>query len=435
MSMESRIAHRWARSEKTARYLTLTFHTDPGHGWLEVPIAMLKELGIHKDISPYSYRRGQNAYLEEDVDAGKFMRAAKEAGWNIRYREQHKNNSPIRDYRGFRSASEKTARLLKRHIKILDKFLDGGYGPKFRGFETVLWDDLPPRVRADLERVKNTETLWSDAERYISDKLYNRARMWSRSSSEKIAAKTDEETGYDVSSEEWVLTLGDAIAKANPRLPGRVEVDKGSMRGALELSHPEYGVFMYATPFISNSGRSGISFLMDSDSPWDPSDNWDHRIKWTGDIRKDVATWTKQVSKDLRDILKQTPKQGSVKTAKAKNKRVFIDYRRDTLILDFRGDSGMRALDPKKLQNLYRDFFIDVVNLEKKVGLISTSRGHSAIEVYQGELGFHIQRWYKVRDIMQLPIFHERYDGLDEKVQVENAIADALVAAGWGAHK
>ena len=227
MSMESRIAHRWARSEKTARYLTLTFHTDPGHGWLEVPIAMLKELGIHKDISPYSYRRGQNAYLEEDVDAGKFMRAAKEAGWNIRYREQHKNDSPIRDYRGYRSASEKTA--------------------------------------------------------------------------------------------------------------------------------------------------------------------------------------------------------------KAKNKRVFIDWRGETVILDFRGDSGMRALDPKKLQNLYRDFAIDVVNTEKKVGLISSSKGHSAIEVYQGELGFHIQRWYKARDIRQLPLFQDSTQGVDPQTgEVGGSeLWRTLRSAGW----
>ena len=324
------------------------------------------------------------------------------------------------------AGAEKTSRLLKRHIKILEKHLDSR---NLDGWEQIDYDSLPPQVRRDLDRVKAGESLWSDVNRWIDD--YMDDKRYRRRASEKIAAKTDEETGYDVSSEEWVLTLGDAIAKANPRLPGRVEVDKGGMRGALELSHPEYGVFMYATPFISNSGRSGISFLMDSDSPWDPSDNWDHRIKWTGDIRKDVATWTKQVSKDLRDILKQTPKQGSVKTAKAKNKRVFVDFRRDTLILDFRGDSGMRALDPKKLQNLYRDFFIDVVNTENKVGLISSSKGHSAIEVYQGELGFHIQRWYSVRDIMNLPLFDERYDGLDRKEQVNEGVGQALRSAGW----
>ena len=203
------------------------------------------------------------------------------------------------------AGAEKTARLLKRHIKILDKFLDGGYGPKFRGFETVLWDDLPPRVRADLERVKNTETLWSDAERYISDELYNRARMWSRSASEKTAL------------------------------------------------------------------------------------------------------------------------------AKTKNKRVFLDLRGTTLILDFRGDSGMRALDPKKLQNMYRDFFIEVVNTEKALSFPSTSRGHSTVEVFQGELGFHVQRWYKWDDTAEY--LHEDLDGEYSTRDIMDAIKDALSHQGWKA--
>lgn len=52
------------------------FHTDPGHGWLEVPHQVLAELGqTHDDYSPYSYRDAQNVYLEEDCDAGDFILA------------------------------------------------------------------------------------------------------------------------------------------------------------------------------------------------------------------------------------------------------------------------------------------------------------------------------------------------------------------------
>ena len=62
-----------------------TFHADPGHAWLEVPIAHLKALGVERSISPYSYlstRFGVTvAYLEEDLDAGTFITAAKLAGW------------------------------------------------------------------------------------------------------------------------------------------------------------------------------------------------------------------------------------------------------------------------------------------------------------------------------------------------------------------
>ncbi len=58
----------------------LTFHNDPGHGWLEVPLADLTTLGVADDISSSSYQYETSAYLEEDVDAGVYLRAAREAG-------------------------------------------------------------------------------------------------------------------------------------------------------------------------------------------------------------------------------------------------------------------------------------------------------------------------------------------------------------------
>tara|TARA_R100001230_G_C5669615_1_gene174527 strand:- start:321 stop:662 length:342 start_codon:yes stop_codon:yes gene_type:complete len=56
---------------------TYIFHTDPGHGWLEVPFAMVYLLGIGDKLSSYSYmkRDCQTFYLEEDCDAGRFIRA------------------------------------------------------------------------------------------------------------------------------------------------------------------------------------------------------------------------------------------------------------------------------------------------------------------------------------------------------------------------
>lgn len=53
--------------------------------------------------------------------------------------------------------------LLKRQQAILDKYLANGPAVAF-------YDDLPSSVRNALETVKNQETLWCDAERYISDK-------------------------------------------------------------------------------------------------------------------------------------------------------------------------------------------------------------------------------------------------------------------------
>jgi len=85
----------------TVTRLTLTFHTDPGHGWLAVPFALLiAVLGSAKEISRFSYRKGDTAYLEEDCDAGKFIDAAKEQGYEIdiiEHNEPH-NQSPIRTY-------------------------------------------------------------------------------------------------------------------------------------------------------------------------------------------------------------------------------------------------------------------------------------------------------------------------------------------------
>ena len=51
------------------------FIHDPGHGWLEVSLHELVELGIVDKISGYSYVSAdrQLVYLEEDCDAYQFM--------------------------------------------------------------------------------------------------------------------------------------------------------------------------------------------------------------------------------------------------------------------------------------------------------------------------------------------------------------------------
>lgn len=52
-----------------------TFYEDPGHGWLEVPMADLIEAGVADKISRCSYRDGDKAYLEEDCDMATFLQA------------------------------------------------------------------------------------------------------------------------------------------------------------------------------------------------------------------------------------------------------------------------------------------------------------------------------------------------------------------------
>jgi hypothetical protein len=57
---------------------TLNFFTDPGHGWLEVGVHELRDVGLNPyDFSPCSYRQRNRFFLEEDCDAPKFLAAYK----------------------------------------------------------------------------------------------------------------------------------------------------------------------------------------------------------------------------------------------------------------------------------------------------------------------------------------------------------------------
>lgn len=55
--------------------LSLKFISDPGHGWLEIPMQYFKELNI--TISKYSYysEKRNMIYAEEDCDAPKVINA------------------------------------------------------------------------------------------------------------------------------------------------------------------------------------------------------------------------------------------------------------------------------------------------------------------------------------------------------------------------
>lgn len=67
----------------TTQPLALTRIEDSGHSWLLVPMDYLRALGIESKISPYSYRSGDLAYLEEDCDYPLFETAADNAGWEL----------------------------------------------------------------------------------------------------------------------------------------------------------------------------------------------------------------------------------------------------------------------------------------------------------------------------------------------------------------
>lgn len=83
--------------------MTLNFYSDPGHGWLAVPLALLDRLNLFDKISSYSYMRGALAHLEEDLDASTFLAAAKAAGIAVQVREINcaHRYSRIRNYDPF----------------------------------------------------------------------------------------------------------------------------------------------------------------------------------------------------------------------------------------------------------------------------------------------------------------------------------------------
>ncbi len=78
--------------------MKLRYIQDPGHGWLEVPRAMLDTLKIQDQITDYSYTHGSMAYLEEDLDMPAFVKAAESVGLDIELVEVYQEHTRIRDY-------------------------------------------------------------------------------------------------------------------------------------------------------------------------------------------------------------------------------------------------------------------------------------------------------------------------------------------------
>ena len=60
----------------------MKWHSDPGHGWLAVPKALIVKLNLEDKITSFSYlsRANHVAYLEEDCDASTFIYSYAAAG-------------------------------------------------------------------------------------------------------------------------------------------------------------------------------------------------------------------------------------------------------------------------------------------------------------------------------------------------------------------
>jgi len=89
-----------------------TFHSDPAHGWLEVPVTEVIQLGlVPSSFSAYSYQSADGGvlFLEEDCDAGIFIEAyrAHHGSSNLAFAEKyHPTDHWIRDLDRIVSADE-----------------------------------------------------------------------------------------------------------------------------------------------------------------------------------------------------------------------------------------------------------------------------------------------------------------------------------------
>jgi hypothetical protein len=82
--------------------ITLLYYTDPGHGWLRVPLKTLTKLGIADKITSFSYKRTEYAYLEEDQDMTTFLLAMNEKGVEVARKNRNTNReSRIRKYESY----------------------------------------------------------------------------------------------------------------------------------------------------------------------------------------------------------------------------------------------------------------------------------------------------------------------------------------------
>jgi hypothetical protein len=107
--------------------LTLPYYQDPGHGWVRVSVGLLHGLKIAHLITPYSYRRGDHAYLEEDGDLSQLLTAAAAAGITVKLKQHHTNKqSKIRSYSPYYTPTTQAAAeaALKARIQAQGCSLD-----------------------------------------------------------------------------------------------------------------------------------------------------------------------------------------------------------------------------------------------------------------------------------------------------------------------
>tara|TARA_R110002020_G_scaffold400428_1_gene610509 strand:- start:3024 stop:3299 length:276 start_codon:yes stop_codon:yes gene_type:complete len=90
--------------------LTLIHHTDPGHGWLQVPAVILRELNTIDKVSSYSYycERTDTFFLEEDEDVSLIIEPLRAAGEDLFIEELYQDPSFVRSLPRWQPKEETT---------------------------------------------------------------------------------------------------------------------------------------------------------------------------------------------------------------------------------------------------------------------------------------------------------------------------------------
>lgn len=97
-----------------------TLHSDPGHTWLEVPRTLLKEVGVEKNITGFSYQRGDKIYLEENSDLPVFIKALTDKGrsYTIATTKHYDGEAKIRNYARFKPEPVKKPMFVQMAIML-----------------------------------------------------------------------------------------------------------------------------------------------------------------------------------------------------------------------------------------------------------------------------------------------------------------------------
>lgn len=81
-----------------AKTIQLTYHITERHGYIEVPLSLLRKLRISKLISEYSKTLRRKVFVEEDGDATLLTKRLKLEGYDINLKESERYKQDYFDY-------------------------------------------------------------------------------------------------------------------------------------------------------------------------------------------------------------------------------------------------------------------------------------------------------------------------------------------------